>query len=131
MDVDEMIIKASTGDEGAGGHLGSALPPPSAAHPALNGSGRFLDARRREREGASPSANGVYASAYGGVQQQQQQQQQPGAMRGPGLAGSGGAPPVVYTTHVFAPVVTGAPTKKTKFPNSLGTFSPLPHSLPF
>jgi hypothetical protein len=24
----------------------------------------------------------------------------------------------VYTTHVFAPVVTGAPTKKSKFPNT-------------
>ncbi len=24
----------------------------------------------------------------------------------------------MYTTHVFAPVVTGAPTKKSKFPNT-------------
>ena len=56
---------------------------------------------------------------YGNVQLQQQ----PGAMRGPGLAGGGAPPPVVYTALVFTPVVTGAPTKKTKF--SLGTLLPL------
>ena len=31
-----------------------------------------------------------------------------------------GVPPAGYMTHVFAPIVTGAPTKKTKFPNSQG-----------
>ena len=31
-----------------------------------------------------------------------------------------GVPPAVYMTHVFAPIVTGAPTKKKKFSNSQG-----------
>ena len=36
----------------------------------------------------------------------------------PPLRGVQGSQGHVYTTHVFAPVVTGAPTKKSKFPNT-------------
>lgn len=48
-------------------------------------------------------------------------QSAPGSLRN--VQGSQGH---VYTTHVFAPVVTGAPTKKSKFPNTAANTGNVP-----
>lgn len=114
LDVDEMLLRATTGGEEHG------------AEPNINGA-RYYDhppqqqiapsGRRRDGESPRPpGGSGVVpatnhypstAATYPA------NQSAPGSMRN--VHGSQGQ---VYTTHVFAPVVTGAPTKKSKFPNT-------------
>jgi len=138
MDVDEMIIKASTADEVAAANNGGAAGyPPQYQHlqsqqhlgvqPAGSSSissphrrARGLE-RDRERGDDSPrpnvsppvpTSNNPYPPPYPASQSA------PGSMRS--VAGGSSGSQVLLTTHVFAPVVTGAPTKKTKFPNTPG-----------
>jgi hypothetical protein len=67
-----------------------------------------------------PTSNNPYPPAYPASQSA------PGSMRS--IAGGSSGSQVLLATHVFAPVVTGAPTKKTKFPNTPGEFVTLPCS---
>jgi hypothetical protein len=135
-----MIIKASTADEVAAANNGGAAGyPPQYQHlqsqqhlgvqPAGSSSissphrrARVLE-RDRERGDASPrpntsppvpTSNNPYPPSYPASQSA------PGSMRS--VAGGSSGSQVLLTTHVFAPVVTGAPTKKTKFPNTPGEF---------
>ena len=135
-----MIIKASTADEVAAANNGGAAgyPPQyqhlqSQQHLGVQPSGsssissphrraRVLE-RDRERGDASPrpntsppvpTSNNPYPPSYPASQSA------PGSLRS--VAGGSSGSQVLLTTHVFAPVVTGAPTKKTKFPNTPGEF---------
>ena len=137
MDVDEMIIKASTADEVAAANSGAAGYPPqyqhlqSQQHPGVQAAGslpvssphrraRGLERDRERGDGSPrpntsppvPTSNNPYPPSYPASQSA------PGSMRN--VAGSSSGSQVLLTTHVFAPVVTGAPTKKTKFPNTPG-----------
>ncbi|KIM42560.1 hypothetical protein M413DRAFT_119911 [Hebeloma cylindrosporum] len=141
MDVDEMIIKASsTADEVAAANNGGAYPPQYQQlqpQPPLGvqGSSSLISSphrrargleRDRERGDESPRpntsppvppTNNPYPPSYPASQSAPAS----GSMRS--VAGGGSGSQVLLTTHVFAPVVTGAPTKKTKFPNTPGVGS--------
>ena len=139
MDVDEMIIKASTADEVAAANNGGAGYPPqyqhlqSQQHLGLQPPGsssissphrraRGLERDRERGDGSPrlntsppvPTSNNPYPPSYPASQSAPAS----GSMRS--VAGGGSGSQVLLTTHVFAPVVTGAPTKKTKFPNTPG-----------
>jgi len=124
-----MIIKASTADEVAAASNGGAYPPPQyhQQHPGVQPSvsssllSPLRRASRLERGDESPHAhasppmtNNPYPPPYPASQSTPAS----GSMRS--VAGGGSGSQVLLTTHVFAPVVTGAPTKKTKFPNTPG-----------
>jgi hypothetical protein len=113
-----MLLQATTGDEGAGG-----TPGPGPGPPVEVGGGRRAGRRRGDTEpqgtpyqfhpppGAGPfrkpTAAGTGAGAGGAG----------------GGAGGGGEPLTQpgqareFQTHIFAPPVTGAPQKKSKFVN--------------
>jgi hypothetical protein len=123
LDVDEMLLRATTGGEEQG---------------ALNANGaRYYDASQtqgvpggRRKDGESPrpqSAAGASTNHYQPPTGYPANPPASGTLRG--VQGSQGH---VYTTHVFAPVVTGAPTKKSKFPNTALNSGPgIPGELPF
>jgi hypothetical protein len=131
LDVDEMLLRATTGDEHAGGGApnGSGTPCIDSTH-HLNINQR----RRSDREGDSPrphSANNgngqnpghittttnPYPPQHPSNVSYPANQSAPvmNSLRPPAQTGQN---PVIQT-HIFAPVVTGAPTKKTKFPNTI------------
>jgi len=136
MDVDEMIIKASTADEVAAANNGGAGYPPQYQHlqhlgvqPSGSSSissphrrARGLERDRERGDGSPrlntsppvPTSNNPYPPSYPASQSAPAS----GSMRS--VAGGSSGSQVLLTTHVFAPVVTGAPTKKTKFPNTPG-----------
>ena len=131
LDVDEMLLRATTGDEHAVGvPNGSGTPYIDSAHHHLNINQR----RRSDREGDSPrphsSNNGngqnpahittttnTYPPQHPSNVSYPANQSAPvmNSLRPPAQSG----PNPVIQTHIFAPVVTGAPTKKTKFPNTI------------
>ena len=131
LDVDEMLLRATTGDEHAGGTLNGTGPPylDSTHHHHLN-----IDQRRRsDREDDSPrprSANnsnghpGHITTATNPYPPQHPSNVSYPANQSAPVMNSLRAPAQssqtqVIQTHIFAPVVTGAPTKKTKFPNTI------------
>ena len=131
LDVDEMLLRATTGDEHAGGAPnGSGTPSIDSAHHHLNINQR----RRSEREGDSPrphsanngngqnpahmtTATNPYPPQHPSNVSYPANQSAPvmNSLRPPAQSGQN----QVIQTHIFAPVVTGAPTKKTKFPNTI------------
>jgi hypothetical protein len=134
LDVDEMLLRATTGDEHAGGGApnGSGTPYIDSTHHHLNINQR----RRSDREGDSPrphSANNGNGQnpAHMSTTTSPYPPQHPSNVSYPANQSApvmnslrppaqGGQNPVIQT-HIFAPVVTGAPTKKTKFPNTIQT----------
>lgn len=86
----------------------------------LNTNGtRYFDATQsqglpgiRKKDGDSPRPPSAIASTNN------YQPVQTNFPTNPTLRGVQSSQGHVYTTHVFAPVVTGAPTKKSKFPNT-------------
>jgi hypothetical protein len=131
LDVDEMLLRATTGDEHAGGAPnGSGTPCIDSTHHHLNINQR----RRSDREGDSPrphSANNGNGQNPGHITtttnpyppQHPSNVSYPANQSAPVMNSL--RPPAqnvqnqVIQTHIFAPVVTGAPTKKTKFPNTI------------
>lgn len=155
MDVDEMILKATTGDEGAAAMAATASngmpngrhypdsPQHQPAHLTIQqqqqqhlqqtqmssrSSRRLID---RDTEDMHPTAGGspypqqqASSSSSGYPANQNPVGQVRSNIGGSGGGGGQGSQSHVYTTHVFAPPMTGAPTKKSKFPNS--AVPPLP-----
>jgi hypothetical protein len=132
LDVDEMLLRATAGDEHAGGGApnGSGAPYIDSTHHHLNINQR----RRSDREGDSPrphSANNGNGQnpAHITTTMNPYPPQLPSNVSYPAnqlapVMNSLRPPPQsgqnrVIQTHIFAPVVTGAPTKKTKFPNTI------------
>ena len=130
LDVDEMLLRATTGDEHAGGGAPNGSGTPyidSTHHLSIN------QRRRSDREGDSPrphsanNGNGQNPAHITTTTNQYPQhpsnvsypanQSAPvmNSLRPPAQSGQN----TVIQTHIFAPVVTGAPTKKTKFPNTI------------
>ncbi|KAF9523220.1 hypothetical protein CPB83DRAFT_898959 [Crepidotus variabilis] len=125
LDVDEMLLQATGGEEQGG-------------IPNANGAARYYDhiqatqvpvtGRRPDRESPRPHSGVTAVAATTNHYPQPPpgisypaSQSAPGSLRNvPGVQGH------VYTTHVFAPVVTGAPTKKTKYPNTANVGVPGP-----
>ncbi|KAF8972018.1 hypothetical protein BDZ97DRAFT_1008045 [Flammula alnicola] len=135
MDVDEMILKATTGDEAAGGPAPNGRPYLDSPHHQhhlgvpLSQLSTASHRRRSEREADSPRPPTAHPSPPLGTSNNPYPPQQPhpvtaassypASQSAPGsMRTVQGSQSHVYTTHVFAPVVTGAPTKKTKFPNT-------------
>ncbi|KAF9456334.1 hypothetical protein BDZ94DRAFT_401713 [Collybia nuda] len=138
LSVDEMLLQATTGDEGPGGNAGlvnapgrngiSAPAPGSGVGPGVGGGtgrsrrggggGEERDGRGYEDPQGTPyqyNPPTSSASFRGGKAQQAQAQ----ALGEPGQARE-------FQTHIFAPPVTGAPTKKNKFVNVNVTGEPAP-----
>lgn len=105
-----MLIRTTTGGEEQGAPLNNTNGTRYYDHPLNVPSGRRKDGESpRPTAAAAPSTN-HYQSAPNNYPTNPPSS---GTLRG--VQGSQGH---VYTTHVFAPVVTGAPTKKSKFPNT-------------
>ena len=131
LDVDEMLLRATTGDEhaAAGTPNGTGAPYIDSTHHHLNINQR----RRSDRDDDSPrphSANnsnghpGHITTATNPYPPQHPSNVSYPANQSAPVMSSLRAPAQnsqnqVIQTHIFAPVVTGAPTKKTKFPNTL------------
>lgn len=129
LDVDEMLLRATTGDEHGGAPNGTGPPYiDSPHHHQLNINQR----RRTEREGESPrphSANndnghpGHISTATNPYPQHPSNVSYPANQSAPVMNSlrqpTQSSQNQVIQTHIFAPVVTGAPTKKTKFPNTI------------
>lgn len=111
LDVDEMLLRATTGGE----EQGAPLNVNGARYYDTPQSQGVASGRRKDTESPRPpGATGVASpSHYQPAPTGYPTNPPSGALRG--VQGSQGH---VYTTHVFAPVVTGAPTKKSKFPNT-------------
>ena len=108
-----MIIRAAAEEHAHSSNTNGAryFDPISQSHLAPSG-------RRRDGESPRPPGGPGVASSTNHYSQSAPasypaNQSAPGSLRN--VQGSQGH---VYTTHVFAPVVTGAPTKKSKFPNT-------------
>jgi hypothetical protein len=131
LDVDGMLLRAITGDEHARGTLNRTGPPylDSTHHHHLN-----IDQRRQsDREDDSPrphsannsnghpghitTATNPYSPQHPSNVSYPANQLAPvmNSLRAPAQSSQN----QVIQTHIFAPVVTGAPTKKTKFPNTI------------
>ena len=144
LDVDEMLLRATTGDEHAGGTNGGA-PYIDSQHYLT------IQRRRSDREDDPPrlhspnntnghpghitTATNPYPPQHTSNVSYPANQSAPvmNSLRAPAQTSQN----QVIQTHIFAPVVTGAPTKKTKFPNTMqaGSGAGLPgiyhfHSIP-
>ncbi|CAA7268752.1 unnamed protein product [Cyclocybe aegerita] len=157
LDVDEMLLRATAGDEGSPvqghPHPGMVQAPngryydhmqPQQPQPQQQQQGQAQTVgqpsrRRSEREEVQGHPNHI-VQPYPQHAYPANQSAPPGHLAsapGVAIAPAPPAPPGVlppgtaaaqaaaartgshvYTTHVFAPVVTGAPTKKSKFPNT-------------
>ncbi|KAF8148898.1 hypothetical protein B0H34DRAFT_202142 [Crassisporium funariophilum] len=150
LDVDEMLLRATTGDEHAGGGAGtpngSGTPYVDSPHHHHLGRSSTMPHRRsrgdRDGESPRPHSNGPHpgittatnpyppqhpSNAAYPANQSAPAQPAMSSLRGPGgagqQAGGEGRTGQVIQTHIFAPVVTGAPIKKPKFPNTIGVGS--------
>lgn len=132
LDIDEMLLRATTGDEHGGGGTpnGTGAPyidSPHHHHLTIN------QRRRSEREDDSPrphSANNsivhpghITTTTNPYPPQHPSNVTYPANQSAPAMsslrAPAQSSQNQVIQTHIFAPVVTGAPTKKTKFPNTI------------
>ncbi|PPQ90587.1 hypothetical protein CVT25_006107 [Psilocybe cyanescens] len=147
MDVDEMLIEATTGDTGNGtpngagrGYLDSPHHHPQQHQQShqhhLNQQLVASEVRRRSERDASPRAypssnisnsNNIavtsanpYPPQHPSSTSYPANQSAPVSLRSSGTlqASPQNQSQASHVNHVFAPVVTGAPTKKTKFPNT-------------
>ncbi|KAF8815492.1 hypothetical protein BYT27DRAFT_7249155 [Phlegmacium glaucopus] len=132
LDVDEMLLRATTGDEHGGGGTSNGTGAPYIDSPHHHHLG-INQRRRNERDGDSPrpqTANnnnlhpGHITPATNPYPPQHPSNITYPANQSAPVMSSLSAPAQssqnqVIQTHIFAPVVTGAPTKKTKFPNTI------------
>ncbi|KAH9483345.1 hypothetical protein JR316_0005451 [Psilocybe cubensis] len=141
MDVDEMLIKATTGDEGVGStNTNGNSNSNSNGNGTPNGAGRgYLDSPHHNPHAHHHS--NAHAHAQGGLRRRDRENEDSSprpyansgnsGYAGPGYTSSGqplrasgtlqqasAQNQANHVNHIFAPVVTGAPTKKTKFPNT-------------
>jgi hypothetical protein len=107
-----MLIRSTTGGEEQGVPLnanGTRYYDPSQSQAVPSGRRKDVESPRPPGASSVPATNHYQTAPIGYPTNSPSS----GTLRG--VQGSQGH---VYTTHVFAPVVTGAPTKKSKFPNT-------------